>query len=396
MSLSYGVDNFLDTKSNDAGDGGSQDRRSPVIRRPWKDYWPPKEGDDLWKWLSSECPEALTWRFDPTNPFNRPWHKWNKVAASKGWACLSFVLRVDGTDNLAENTALRPASDDRVEILHRELDKTDELIKRLHLTSVTPNEFNYLAGLETYRREKPYYSRLPLVNGLKRTNVIGQSYGDVKIFDVTGSEHAFQLEQSSFEYVKVPVHTKEWSDVFVREEYLPSMVEWLRIRFDCKKVHIYAYNVTASTHKNGQLLLTLVSADVTSNSSISRLKLHLSMKNPDRRKYRFIAMWRPLTVGRTHCPLALCAFKTVGKEDLVKSDIVFPHYCDESYEVKYNPSHRWFFKSDMSPDDVVLFNLFDPTPGNATFCVHSAFEDPTVQNVGTTRRSVELRAILEI
>ena len=39
--------------------------------------------------------------------------------------------------------------------------------------------------------------------------------------------------------------------------------------------------------------------------------------------------------------------------------MVFPHYCDEAYEVKHSPTHRWFYKKDMEWDDVLLFKLGD-------------------------------------
>ena len=40
-------------------------------------------------------------------------------------------------------------------------------------------------------------------------------------------------------------------------------------------------------------------------------------------------------------------------------DIVYPHFADEVYEVKYSKSHRWFYNSGMTTDDVVIFKLSD-------------------------------------
>lgn len=118
-----------------------------------------------------------------------------------------------------------------------------DMIADLSLSCVQPNSFTYLSPSEIYTREKPYYSRLPFLNSLKRTNVVGKSYQGVQIFDVSKREEFFRLDESGFEYVKAPVSTDAWTDAFVREEYLPQMAQWLESRFSCKKAHIYAYNV---------------------------------------------------------------------------------------------------------------------------------------------------------
>jgi hypothetical protein len=66
------------------------------------------------------------------------------------------------------------------------------------------------------------------------------------------------------------------------------------------------------------------------------------------------------------CPLALCDFRTVDPEDLVPMDIVYPHFVDEAYEVKYNPAHRWFYKKGMTQEDVIVFKLYDSLRSEAT------------------------------
>ena len=47
-------------------------------------------------------------------------------------------------------------------------------------------------------------------------------------------------------------------------------------------------------------------------------------------------------------------------------DIVYPHFVDEAYEVKYNPSHRWFYKKGMTQEDVIVFKLYDSLRSEAT------------------------------
>jgi hypothetical protein len=65
-------------------------------------------------------------------------------------------------------------------------------------------------------------------------------------------------------------------------------------------------------------------------------------------------------------PLAVCDFRSVSPGDLVPMDIVYPHFLDEAYEVRYNPGHRWFYKPNMRWDDAIVFKLHDTADEEAT------------------------------
>ena len=279
MSPSYSVVNFLDTR-HECENVDPQPEGHTVAQRPWKLHWPPKKDSELWNWLSSEAPDALTWRFNPAEPFNRPWHKWTKAAALKGATCSSLLpQKSTRTDTGCSGTfSTHPRADDfRGYVVQlntnlilvitednatghsRPIESPKEVFSRngsasnskvvhdkieeLSLPSVTSSSFTYLSPLEFYNREKPYYSRLPFLNGLRRTNVVGKSCHDVQVFDISSKEEFFRLDETGFEYVKVPVSTDRWTDTFVREEYLPKMAQWLEAHFRCEKAHIYAYNV---------------------------------------------------------------------------------------------------------------------------------------------------------
>jgi hypothetical protein len=76
-------------------------------------------------------------------------------------------------------------------------------------------------------------------------------------------------------------------------------------------------------------------------------------------------VWRSIAGEEQDCPLALCDSRTVSPDDLVEVDAVYPHFCDEGYEVKYNPAHRWFYKSSMSTNEVIIFKLDDSSKDEA-------------------------------
>ncbi|KAK4153512.1 hypothetical protein C8A00DRAFT_43574 [Chaetomidium leptoderma] len=205
-------------------------------------------------------------------------------------------------------------------------------------------------------------------------NLVSNSYR-VSIAEITGHEDLFSLAVSGFEFAKCPITVGAWSDDCVSSEYLPGLVGWLKQRLGCRDVFCYAYNATCE----------------------ARLRLYFpdSYREIMRSRVRFINVWRPISpVPVEDCPLALCDFRTVNREDLVPMDIVYPHFVDEAYEVKHNPSHRWFYKKGMTQEDAIVFKLHDSLRSEATVCPHSAFVDPSASLNTPRRASIEVKAIV--
>jgi len=115
-------------------------------------------------------------------------------------------------------------------------------IQARQLPIVQAEAFNYLAPLPLYKEEKPYLSRLPFLEELRRSNIVGKSYS-VKIHNVRGNEDLFSLDTSGFEFRTLPFQLKHWSDDRVRADYIPFLSRWLTEYFECQRVFIYAYNV---------------------------------------------------------------------------------------------------------------------------------------------------------
>jgi hypothetical protein len=94
-------------------------------------------------------------------------------------------------------------------------------------------------------------------------------------------------------------------------------------------------------------------------------------------------------------PLAICDASTVSFDDPVPSDLIYPHRVGETYQVSYNPAHRWFYVPEMGADEALLLKCFDSkTDGRARFAPHSAFRDPTAPVDAPPRESVEVRTLV--
>ena len=59
-------------------------------------------------------------------------------------------------------------------------------------------------------------------------------------------------------------------------------------------------------------------------------------------------------------PLGVCDSNSVNKDlDLVATDNVWSYSVFETYNVFYSPQHTWYYVSNQTSDDVLLFKGFD-------------------------------------
>jgi hypothetical protein len=112
-----------------------------------------------------------------------------------------------------------------------------------------------------------------------------------------------------------------------------------------------------------------------------------------------INVWRPLkTIFKD--PLAVLDAKTVLEDELVNIQIVYPTFQFESVQLR-QPSeerkdggHRWYYMSKQTPEDVLIFKIFDSkTDGRARRVPHSSFTDAEFEGMDA-RQSVEVRALV--
>lgn len=119
----------------------------------------------------------------------------------------------------------------------------------------------------------------------------------------------------------------------------------------------------------------------------------------DGRRWAHYNIWRPITPPPQDYPLALCDARSINATD---RETVIAHTVTRTIgEMKFetagymhNPSHRWCYFSNMSPDEVLVFITHDSDPTRPHQVAHTAFLDPTCPPDTPTRASVEMRALV--
>jgi hypothetical protein len=194
-----------------------------------------------------------------------------------------------------------------------------------------------------------------------------------------------------------------YDDEEVKKVYYPEAERLLERLTGASQVFIFDHTtrrrVPGSEDRRGGIRrpVNRVHVDHTAKSSPQRVRDLL----PDeaqgllRGRVQVINLWRPIRGPLLDAPLAVCDARTVDPEDLVPSDLIYPHRIGETYSVTYRPSHRWYYFSQMRPDEVLLLKCYDSeTDGRARFTPHSAFTDPTTPADAPPRESIEPRTLV--
>lgn len=133
-------------------------------------------------------------------------------------------------------------------------------------------------------------------------------------------------------------------------------------------------------------------------------------------------VWQPILNPVKRDPLAFCDYQTVDENDFrtvvanlpppgageygnVSKNMTHKQRAEYSsngevaprYEVTnmaYNPDQRWYYASDMSPDEAWVFKIFDSKHDTARCAVHSSFPLKDQLDSGPARMSIEVRCFV--
>ena len=112
------------------------------------------------------------------------------------------------------------------------------------------------------------------------------------------------------------------------------------------------------------------------------------------RRFAIIQVWRAINQPIQSNPLAIADARSVAPEDLLIAERRYPHRIGQTYRLKYNPAHRWFYFPQMRRDEALVFKVYDSEKdGRARFTPHTSFDDPSTPPGAPPRQSIEARAL---
>jgi hypothetical protein len=234
----------------------------------------------------------------------------------------------------------------------------------------------------------------------------------VPIRDARAIASGLRLHEHGFELHSRPSGFADFYDESaVRERYYPEVQAVVRALTGALAVIAFDHNVrSAARAARGEpgvrVPVDQVHNDYTERSGPKRKREILEAAGRSDladRRVAFVNLWRPIVGPVQDNPLALCAARSVSPQDLVETDIhhfgeddlAVPRHSGQIYSVRHNPAHRWFYLSDMRPDELLLLKCYDSrTDGRARFMPHTGFQNPACPPRFVPRESIEARTLV--
>ncbi|MDO9712884.1 CmcJ/NvfI family oxidoreductase [Paracraurococcus lichenis] len=189
----------------------------------------------------------------------------------------------------------------------------------------------------------------------------------------------------------------------IRDIYYPESIELIKRATGASRVFIFDHTLRhripgQEDYRDGpRQPATRVHVDHTETSGPQRVRDLLPDEAETLLKGRVqvINLWRPINHPAVDHPLAFADARSFPFADYVPSDLVYPHRVGETYNVRYNPEHRWYYVPQLRTDEALLIKCYDSkTDGRARFVAHTAFDDPTTPPDAPPRESIELRTLV--
>ena len=261
-------------------------------------------------------------------------------------------------------------------------------------------ELNYLAPMS----ERPRYYAYEPQPGEPRSNLEPEPH-QVRIHTLRPIAGELGLDVQGFALKEQRSAVQDfWDDEEVRRVYYPEAERFLMDVTGASRIFIFDHlqrrrvpGLEDRSRSGPRQPATRVHVDHTDRSGPQRVRDLMGEEAEELLKGRVqvINMWRPIRGPLRDAPLAVCDSRTVAQDDLVPSDLVYRDRTGETYSVRYNPAHRWFYVPEMRRDEALLLKIADTkTNISARFMPHTAFTDPTTPPDAFPRESIEFRTLV--
>ncbi len=212
----------------------------------------------------------------------------------------------------------------------------------------------------------------------------------------------FALDRHGFRFVR---HATKVGNFFDEEEvrrvYHPEMEALVKAETGASRVVVFDHTLrtaddTLREAKKIREVVPRVHNDYTEWSGPQRVRdlMGAEAERLLERRFAIIQVWRAIADPIRSNPLAMADARSVDPQDLLVAERRYPNRVGQTYRLKYNPAHRWFYFPQMKRDEAIVFKVYDSAKdGRARFTPHTSFQDPATPPGAAPRQSIEARSL---
>jgi len=192
-----------------------------------------------------------------------------------------------------------------------------------------------------------------------------------------------------------------YDETEIKRVYYPEMEALIKAESGAKRVVVFDHTLRTADSELRQAkqireVVSRVHNDYTEWSAPQRVRDIVPDEAEElfQRRFAIIQVWRPIRHPVETHPLAMADAQTLSPSDMIVSERRAPGRIGQTYAIKYNPAHKWFWFPRMRREEAYVFKVFDSEKdGRARWTAHTAFEDPTTPPHARPRESIEIRTL---
>ena len=264
----------------------------------------------------------------------------------------------------------------------------------------------------TKRSDVPVHVRVFPPSSGRRMERPAREQRSMPVYDCRPVASQLTLDEAGFAYLHHPsVFDDFYNADAVRKVYYPETAALLKEVAGAQAVFIFDHNVRSRPRsERGEVGVREpvegAHNDYTLSSGPRRVREVLEDNNAaylEDHRAALINVWRPIVGPVQDHPLAICDARSTTLDDFLptqiehyaESDLETPSLVGQIYSFQHNPNHRWYYISDMQPDEVMLLKCFDSaSDGRACFTGHTGFVNPDCPDEFIPRESIEARTLV--
>ncbi len=177
--------------------------------------------------------------------------------------------------------------------------------------------------------------------------------------------------------------------------YDQELIDLLTARLGAKEVIVFDHTVRIDDPQASRRPARNVHNDYNQRGAEQRLIDLVGEERAEefhRSGYGFVNVWRPVHDVIKSSPLGFIRPSSIQASDWMDIGLIYPDRFGQILGVAANCKHEWFYRSQMTPDEIVFFNIYDNR--GRPHLAHSALDLPGDANATAPRKSIESRTLI--
>lgn len=219
---------------------------------------------------------------------------------------------------------------------------------------------------------------------------------NVQVNDVRDRHCTVNFEQDGIAFVSAPSSVSKYgSEESWTKTYNNEITALLENQIGAKEVLVFDHTVRIDELDAARKPARNVHNDYSAKGADQRL---IDLIGKDQAQvyqqghFGFVNIWRPVEFQITTSPLGFIRPSSMKSDDWMDIELIYPDRLGKILGVAANDNHEWFYQSKMTPEEVIIFNIYDNR--GRPYLAHSALDVVGQAPTNVPRKSIETRTLV--